>query len=145
MTHAIVGTWWLTSWRRLTDGEAPLHPFGPDATGVLIYAPDVAMAVQMTAAHRQKIGGDDATGGPVDARAAAYSTCLAYFGRWHVDGASVVHEIDASLFPDWSGQAQVRPFTLERDTLVLRTPARMIAGRSVVNEMAWARARRDAA
>lgn len=144
MMQAIVGSWWLTSWRRLTEGEPPFHPFGPDATGVLIYAPDGAMAVQMTAAHRPKIGGDDAIGGPVDARAAAYSTCLAYFGHWRIDGDSVVHEIDASLFPDWSGQAQVRPYTLGRDTLVLRTPPHTIAGRTVVNEMAWKRRGRSA-
>lgn len=142
MTQAIVGSWRLTAWRRLTEGEDPFHPFGPDPTGLLVYAPDGAMAVQMTAAHRPKIGGDDPLGGPIDARAAAYSTCLAYFGRWTIEGDSVVHHIDASLFPDWSGAAQARPFTLEGDALVLRTPPHQVDGRTVVNEMAWVRAGR---
>ena len=44
----------------------------------------------------------------------AYSTCLAYFGRYAVHGDTVVHPIDVSLFPNWSGAEQSRPFTHRR-------------------------------
>ncbi len=140
MRNPIVGTWRLTAWRRLTNGADPAYPFGEDATGLLIYADDGRMAVQMTAAHRPKLAIDDPLGGPVEARATAYSTCLAYFGSYAFDADAVTHRIKASLFPDWSGEAQVRPYTLDGDTLVLRTPPKTEAGRTIVNEMAWVRA-----
>ncbi len=46
----------------------------------------------------------------------------------------------ARRFPDWTGEAQVRPFTLDGDRLVLRTPPKVVDGRTTVNEMAWVRA-----
>ena len=140
MTHPLVGSWRLTGWTRLTADEPLVYPFGREAVGLLVYAPDGHMAVQMTAGHRKTLGIDDPIGGPVEARAAAYSGCLAYFGTYMVEGSTVVHRIEASLFPDWTGAEQPRPFTLDADTLVLRTPPHVIDGRTVVNEMAWVRA-----
>ena len=140
MINPLVGTWRLEAWSRHIEGAPTVHPLGTDAVGLLVYAPDGWMAVQMTAAHRDKIGIDDALGGPVAARAAAYAGCLAYFGTYSVDGETVVHRIAASLFPDWTGEAQARPFTLHGDRLVLRTPPHVVDGRSTFNEMAWRRA-----
>ena len=140
MTNPLVGTWRLEAWSRHIEGAPVAHPLGPDAVGLLVYAPDGWMAVQMTAAHRDTIGGGDALGGSVAARAAAYSGCLAYFGTYDVEGETVTHRLAASLFPDWTGEAQVRPFTLDGDRLVLRTPPQVVDGRTTVNEMAWRRA-----
>jgi hypothetical protein len=39
-----------------------------------------------------------------------------------VQGDTVAHRIDVSLFPNWSGAEQSRPFTGEYGELVLRTP-----------------------
>jgi hypothetical protein len=98
------------------------------------------MTVQITGSNRAEVAGDDPLGGEVEARAAAYSTYLAYFGTYEVQGESVVHLIDGSLFPKWSGEKQVRPFTAEFDQLVLRTPPMALAdGTTVVNELAWKR------
>jgi hypothetical protein len=101
------------------------------------------MALQITGANRPALATDDSLGGAVEARADAYSTYLAYFGTYELQGESVVHRIDGSLFPNWSGEKQVRPFTSERDELVLRTPPMQVAnGTTVVNELAWAREER---
>jgi hypothetical protein len=98
------------------------------------------MTVQIIGSNRPQAAGDDPLGGDVEARAAAYSTYLAYFGTYEVQGESVVHLIDGSLFPKWSGEKQVRPFTTEFDQLVLRTPPMTLAdGTTVVNELAWKR------
>jgi hypothetical protein len=96
--------------------------------------------VQITGADRPTLVTDDPLGGDTEARAAAYSTYLAYFGRYEVQGESVVHLIDGSLFPNWSGEKQVRPYTLENGELVLRTPPMQLSdGTTVVNELAWIR------
>jgi len=129
----------LRVWRRLTDGGEPTYPLGEGATGVLIYAPDGTMGVQMVAAGRRPLPTDDALGGDPDARAVAYSTCLAYFGTYEVQGDSVIHQIEGSLFPNWSGTVQARPFTLDANELVLRTPPTTGPGGTVVNEICWFR------
>ena len=51
----------------------------------------------------------------------------------------MVHAIDVSLFPNWSGAEQSRPFTVADGELVLRTPPMQTATGTVVNELAWAR------
>jgi hypothetical protein len=128
------GTWRLLSWRRVAQDGSITYPFGDDAAGILMYGGDGRMAVQMTASRRPGLPTSDPLGGDADSRAAAYSTCLAYFGSYEVQGESVIHRIDASLYPNWSGAEQVRPFALDGDRLVLRTPPA-----AVVNEMAWMR------
>jgi hypothetical protein len=138
MSVNIAGSWKLLAWRRL-EGDNVIYPFGEDATGILIYAEDGSMAVQMTAAHRPTIPTTDALGGDAEHRAAAYSTCLAYFGTWEVDDDKVVHHVEASLFPNWSGTVQTRPFTCDGQELVLRTPPTPGPNGTVVNEMSWVR------
>lgn len=138
MSINIAGSWKLLAWRRL-EGDNLTYPFGEDATGILIYAEDGSMAVQMMATHRPTIPTTDALGGDAAQRAAAYSTCLAYFGTWEVDGGSVIHHVEGSLFPNWSGTVQTRPFTCDGHELVLRTPPAAGRNGTVVNEMSWVR------
>jgi Lipocalin-like domain len=135
----LAGSWKLLSWRRIEQDGSATYPLGEDATGVLIYAPDGSMAVQMTAAHRPAIRSTNALGGDLHERAQAYSTCLAYFGAWEVQGDTVIHHIDASLYPNWSGTLQSRPFECDGSRLVLRTPPATGKNGTVVNEMSWTR------
>jgi hypothetical protein len=79
----------------------------------------------------------DPLGGDPDARAAAYSTCLAYSGTWKRQGDTVVHRLTDSLYPNWSGTVQPRAIEDRDGELVLRTPQDGPGG--VVNEIAWAR------
>jgi len=137
---AIVGEWRLLHWRRLINEDTVEYPLGEDAKGLIVYLPSGLMMVQMTAGNRPAIPGGDPLGGPHSDRAAAYSTCLAYFGRYEVRENQVVHEIEASLYPNWSETTASRPFELDGDRLVLRTPPATTDGNTVVNEMAWERA-----
>ena len=138
MSVDIVGSWNLAAWRRL-EGDTVTYPLGEDATGPLIYTADHKMAVQMIAANRGAISTDDALGGDAQERAAAYSTCLAYFGSYNVQGDDVIHRVEGSLFPNWSGTVQSRPFTRKGHELVLRTPPMTGPAGTVVNEMSWVR------
>jgi len=109
---------------------------GEDAQGTLLYTEDGYMSAMMTAADRPAIEGGDALGGDPAARAAAYSTCLAYSGTWERQGDMVTHDVTQSLYPNWSGTVQPRPIEDRDGELVLRTPKD--AG-GVINEMAWQR------
>ncbi len=97
------------------------------------------MIVQMLAKDRPLIKSTDPIGGSIDERAQAYSTCLAYFGTFKVVGDKVEHDIEASLYPNWSAKLTSRGYAFENGQLVLRTDPAIIDGVSVVNEMYWER------
>lgn len=137
--NILVGQWRLLAWRRIADGGTVAYPFGEDVSGLLIYTAEGRMAVQMTAGGRPRLDTTDPRGGSAEQRAAAYSTYLAYVGGYEVNGGEVTHRIDGCSFPNWSGTVQVRPFTCDGKTLVLRTPPGQIDGVTVVNEMSWIR------
>ena len=138
--NSLGGTWRLIAWRRIATDGVVSYPLGRDAQGQLSYAPNGRMSVQITAENRPAMETTDPLGGDVAVRAEAYSGYLAYFGTYEVQGDAVVHTIEGSLFPEWSGEKQVRPFTLADDQLVLRTPPMQTGdGATVVNELSWAR------
>ncbi len=140
MADWLKGTWQLVAWRRIAADGTISYPLGADARGQLIYTSNGMMAVQIAAAIRPTIPTEDPLGGDPDARASAYSTYLAYFGTYEVDGEQVIHHLDSSLFPNWSGQDQARALGPEGDDLVLRTPPMQLSdGTTVVNELAWSR------
>lgn len=132
----IAGSWTLESWRRLNADGSTSEPFGERPNGLLIYAPDGNMAVMMVPADRPRLCTEDPLGGSEAERARAYSSCLAYVGRYRVEGTRVLHELEASLFPNWSFTDQARPFVLDGDRLVLQV--KDAEGR-VTNEIAWRR------
>jgi hypothetical protein len=133
----LLGSWRLVHWRRINADGTESFPLGEDAQGTLLYAEDGYMSAMMTAANRPEIEGGDPLGGDLQARAAAYSTCLAYSGTWERQGDTVIHRVTDSLFPNWSGTVQPRPIEDRDGQLVLRTP--QDGPSAVVNEMAWMR------
>jgi Lipocalin-like domain len=136
MTMDFVGCWTLRSCRSVTETGHVSYPFGHNPSGLLIYTPDNRMAVQIGAAGRGPIGADDplSPSAGVEQRATAFSTYLAYYGYYQVESGLLIHEVQTSLFPDWSGQKQVRAFTVDRDTLTLTRDA----GEAMV-ELVWVR------
>jgi len=135
----LVGRWRLVTWE-ITDGWGHVvRPLGDDADGLLIYAADGSMAVQIVASDRPRLGTADPLGGSEQQRAAAYSTCLAYSGRYEIRADTIVHTVDVSLFPDWTGAEQVRLFELDGDGLTLRAPPIAADGTTVTVELRWAR------
>jgi len=135
----LVGRWRLAAWEITHGPDEILRPLGYDAEGLLIYTAEGSMAVQITAADRRPLGGADPLGGSERQRAAAYSTCLAYCGRYEVCGETVVHTVEMSLFPDWAGARQVRLFELVGDRLTLRTPPIAVGEAEVIAELRWVR------
>jgi Lipocalin-like domain len=133
------GAWRLVQWRRINADGTQSFPLGQDAQGMLLYTDDGYMSAMMTAGDRPKIDGGDPLGGDPQARATAYSTCLAYSGSWHRQGDTVIHRLTDSLYPNWSGTVQPRSIENRDGELILRTPQDGPGG--VVNEIVWARPR----
>ncbi len=135
----LIGAWQLTAWRRTGSDGSVTYPLGENVRGLIVYTANGHMIVQMTTAGRAQIDSTDPLGGDPNQRAGAYSTCLAYFGTYEVSGQQVTHHIEASLFPNWSATTAVRPFEIDGDRLVLRTPPSPSGDITIVNEMSWVR------
>jgi hypothetical protein len=137
---SVAGRWNLLSWRSVDDdGAVTGEPFGEHPRGAVIYTPGGWMSGQLAATSRPEMDGADPLGGPQRQRAEAYSTYVAYWGRYEITGDRIIHRVDTSLIPAWTGVEQVRYFSFSGDVLVLRTPPILIAGATVVSELRWRR------
>lgn len=83
--------------------------------------------------------------------ASAYADPRAPFvGSWDLvsvenrtrDG-SVTHRIEGSLFPNWSGRAQIRHYAFVGDTLSLSSPPFAAGGKTVAVHVVWRRAQAE--
>lgn len=132
------GAWTLLRFEELNaDGAPARHPFGPDATGLLIYTPDGRMSAQLSTAGRPRFAAGGGQAERARERAAAFDTFVAYCGRFRVEGDEVAHEVALSLYPNWIGTTLRRTVRFDGEQLTLTTaPDR--AGR--VQRLVWRRA-----
>ena len=139
-TNPFIGTWRLVSAETKTASGEISYPFGRDAAGYLIYGQDGYMAVTIMGANRKRFTTADVRGGSLQEKLTAFDTYLSYCGTYEVKGDKVVHQIELSLFPNWSGIDQERFFELSGDELILRTAPMALEGTQRTAQLIWHRA-----
>lgn len=117
---ALVGRWSIVSWEQLYDDGRRELPLGESLEGFINYGSEGDMVCMIARADRSPF----TTGGQWNAndaeKALAYNSMLSYAGRYAVDGDTVSHFVDLSLFPNWKGGVQKRRFVFRNDgTLAL--------------------------
>ena len=137
-----VGTWRLVS----VEGHAPsgevTYPYGRDASGFIMYAPDGYMSVVICTGGRKRFGTADVLAGSRDELAHAASSYLSYVGRYEVHSDRVHHLVEASLFPDWVGTIQERRYEFEGRRLTLSTDPTPLGGKQLSSVLTWERVTR---
>jgi lipocalin-like protein len=120
---------------------AVFHPWGTDVRGRLTYDAAGHVALQITKGARERFASDDLEAGRPDEVQRAWDGYHAWFGRFTVsaDERSVVHHIEASLFPNWAGVDQARLVSLDGDGLVLRSEPMPYGGEPVAFLTRWVR------
>lgn len=138
-TNPFAGTWRLISAETKTaNGEvSPL--FGKEASGYLTYTQDGYMAVAVMQANRASFAVEDIRAGTKEEKLAAFDTYISYCGTYEVKGDRVVHHIELSLFPNWSGADQERFFEFSGDQLTLHTAPMPVAGVKQKAQLIWQR------
>ena len=134
--------WRLRSWVALGDDGSETLPMGDAPTGLLAYTDGGTMVALMSPADRSRpFGSDDLTGGTPGEQASAFSTFVAYAGRYRVEGDTIIHTVETSLFPNWVGTVQRRRWTLSDDggTLTLESPPIALRGVTRRQLLTWAR------
>lgn len=140
-SHPLVGSWRLRRWVAIADDGSESLPMGDTPVGLLVYSADGTMVGLMGLGDRPRLAADDVTGGTVDERARAFATFIAYGGRYEVDGQTVSHHVDVSLFPNWIGTVQQRRWELDPAgrTLTLSSPPLSLGGATRTQRLTWER------
>jgi hypothetical protein len=124
----LVGTWKLVAADVVRPDGRTVADYGSAPSGLAIFTADGRYVVEVYRgpADRTKFATNDrAKGTPEEYRDAQLSTST-HFGRYTVDEArhTITFAIISSSFPNLDGTTQVRPFTLEGDSLAWRVKAR---------------------
>lgn len=143
-----VGTWRLRDYSFLHEDGTVEHPWGTAVRGYLLYSAEGYMSGNLSPANdwpsrrarlKAALKAHDGAGAFRLARRAGRRDYIAYTGRYSVEGDTVTHHVEASLFPNWVGRPEVRYYKFEGNTLTLRTgPVR--AGRdTIIAQLIWER------
>jgi hypothetical protein len=141
--HPLVGAWRLRRWAATGDDGAETLPMGDAPDGLLIYSADGSMIAMLGPGDRPRFDTDDVTGGTEAERARAFSTFVAYGGPFEVEGDTVHHHVETSLFPNWIGTVQRRGWAVDEAGrwLTLTSPPVTLGGVTRTQQLTWERAR----
>jgi len=138
----VVGTWKLLSVETLRPGGEVLYEWmGRNPVGLIIYDPTGHMLVQIMRDPRPTFAsGQHWTATPEEIKG-AYEGYYAYFGTYEVNEkeGTVIHHVQASLWPREVGIDYKRQAGLSGDRLVLTTPPYQWAGEQRTNRLTWER------
>lgn len=142
-----VGTWRLLEYSFLHEDGTVEYPWGKAVCGYLLYSAEGYMSGNLSpardwASRRARLAAafkshDGA--GALRAAAARRRDYIAYTGRYTVEGDTITHHVEASLFPNWVGRPEVRYYTFEGDRLTLRTGKVRSGLHMVVAQLVWER------
>ena len=124
LRERLIGAWKLVSYvEKPVDGSEPVYPMGEKLEGIIIYAPDGYMSVQLMSPDRAKFASGDWSGGTDEEIKEAARGYFAYSGPFHIDEEKKIltHSMFVSLDPNWLGQTQTRVVKIEGDMLHLST------------------------
>jgi len=139
-SNRFVGAWHLISWEtRSLEGEVS-YPVGHDTVGYIIYSATGYMSVAIMFAQRQFFAAGDLLAGSQEERAAAAATYVSYAGRYETLEDKVVHYIEVSLFPNWTGSRQERFYEFTDNRLILSTAPILAGGVERRHYLVWEQA-----
>lgn len=131
VSRRLAGAWRLVSYERTAPDGGVTYPLGKDARGRLTYDAQGRMAAQLMRPDRPLLARPQSRDGSADQIVEAYRGYLAYYGTYtvHEKEGFILHQVEASLYPNWVGGEQKRYFRFEGERLVLEADAAAL-GRS---------------
>lgn len=136
----VVGTWKLVSVKATTDkGDMDKAVLGQNPSGLLTYTADGRMMAIISDDGRKPLSIADRVAAPAEERAQAYSTFMAYAGRYTFTCEKVVTHVEVASLQNWVNTDQTRFVTLQDNRLTVRTTPISRAGVMVNLESVWER------
>ena len=110
------------------DGEVG-YPFGSAPKGFIVYTVEGCMSAVLMRADRPLFAAGDILAATDAERVAAFSSSSAYAGRYEVLDDRIVHHLEVTTYPNWSGTDQVREFDVSDTHLTLFPPRMLMQGK----------------
>jgi hypothetical protein len=132
----IAGHWQLVSLDTVREDGTRAQPFGPNPTGIAIFAPNHRFSVSVVNPNLPKFASNNQDAGTDEENKAVARGSITYFGTYQLarDGTLSL-EIEGSSFPNWTKVAQMRMVTsLTANELKWTTPAGAAGGTA---EIVW--------
>jgi len=108
---AVVGTWALVSATNDKGGQRS-DVFGVEPKGLYVFTEDGRFSIiNMRKDLPRFASGNRMTGTPEENQAIVKGS-IALFGRYRVEGSSLVLAVEGSTWPVWTGTEQPRAFTM---------------------------------
>lgn len=140
--YSVVGTWKLVSVTSTTDkGVVDKAALGQNPSGLLTYTADGRMMAIISDDGRKPLSVADRVSAPADERAQAYSSFMAYAGRYTYTCEKVVHHIEVASLQNWVNTDQTRFLTLQGNRLIVRNTPQLRGTVMVTLESVWERLR----
>lgn len=132
----LFGTWRLVSASSTSSsGEKDVTPYGQNPSGLLTYTPDGRVSALISHGGRKPLS---PTASPQE-KADAFSTFIAYAGRYKLEGERIVHHVEISSTQNYANRDLVRTIKAEDDRIVLTTPPTPVNGQMQTVELTWQR------
>jgi hypothetical protein len=137
---SVVGTWKLVSVSSTTDkDETNKAALGQHPSGLLTYTADGRMMAIISDDGRKPLSIPDRVAAPAEERAQAYSTFMAYAGRYTFTCDKVVHHVEVASLQNWVNTDQTRMITFRDNHLIVRNTPQLRNGVTVNLESVWER------
>jgi len=137
---SVVGTWKLVSVSSTTDkDETNKAALGQHPSGLLTYTADGRMMAIISDDGRKPLSIPDRVAAPAEERAQAYSTFMAYAGRYTFTCDKVVHHVEVASLQNWVNTDQTRIVMFQDNHLIVRNTPQLRNGVTVNLESVWER------
>ena len=132
-----MGTWKLVSVSGITSaGERSETPYGSKPVGLLSYTADGRVSALISHDGRRSLSPG---GGSLQEKADAFTTFLAYAGRYTLSDDKVIHHVEISSIQNYADKDLVRTVKFQGDQIVLVTPPTRVNGKIQTMELIWQR------
>jgi hypothetical protein len=138
LARSIEGTWTLQSIYNEVDGKKT-DVFGPNPKGLMILTPSGRFTITIMKASLPTFASNNRVKGTAEEYQAVVQGSVAYFGTYSVlseKDKTVSMRIEASTFPNYTGQEQKRVMSVAGDEMNLTNP---VAGVGGTNYLVWKR------
>jgi hypothetical protein len=108
----ISGHWSLVSAETVRADGTRAQPFGPNPTGVAVFAPNHRFSVSVVNPDLPKFASNNQDAGSDEENKAVARGSITYFGTYRLDRDGTLSlEIEGSSFPNWNKVDQMRMIT----------------------------------
>jgi len=135
----LVGSYRLLAFENYADDGEVARPFGDDPKGLIVYTADGYMSAILMRADRPNFAAGDILGGTDAEKLEAFSSSSAYAGRWEIVDDRIIHHLEVTTYPNWTGTDQPRQFELTDTHFTLFPPKMIMNGKVRHGRVHWER------